>query len=52
MGLFLVLVSVVPELARLSTILIGKCTLHELVSVRKLLAVQLILEIRCQTYKS
>jgi hypothetical protein len=33
--LFLVLVSTVPELARLSMILVGQRTLQELVSVRK-----------------
>jgi hypothetical protein len=43
--LFLVLVSAVPELARISTILIGQRMLQELVSVRKLLPVQLIPEI-------
>jgi hypothetical protein len=42
MVLFLVLVSVVPESAGLSMILIGQCTLQELVSVRKLLPIQLI----------
>jgi hypothetical protein len=50
--LFLVLVSVVPESARLSTILIGQRMLQELVSIRKLLPIQLIPEIRCQTCKS
>jgi hypothetical protein len=50
--LFLVLVSVVPKLARFSTILIGQCTLQELVSVGKLLPVQLIPKIQCQTFKS
>jgi hypothetical protein len=49
--LFLVLISVVPESARLSMILVGQCML-QLVSVGKLLPVQLILEIRCQTCKS
>jgi hypothetical protein len=49
---FLVLVSAVPKLARLSTILIGQRMLQELVSVRKLLPVQLIPEILCQTCKS
>jgi hypothetical protein len=52
MVLFLVLVSVVNESARLSMILIEQCMLQELVSVRKLLPVQLIPEIRCQTCKS
>jgi hypothetical protein len=52
MVLFLVLVSTVPESVRLSTILIGQCKLQELVSVRKLLPIQLIYEIRCQTCKS
>jgi hypothetical protein len=50
--LFLVLVSIVPESARLSMILIGQRTLQELVSVRKILPVELIPEIRCQTCKS
>jgi hypothetical protein len=43
--LFLVLVSAIPESARLSMILIGQCTLHEFVSVKKLMPVQLIPEI-------
>jgi hypothetical protein len=50
--LFLDLVSAILELTRLSTILIAQRTLQELVSVEKLLPVQLIPEIRCQTYKS
>jgi hypothetical protein len=50
--LFLVLVSAIPELARLSMILIGQCMLQELVSVGKLLPFQLIPELRCQTCKS
>jgi hypothetical protein len=50
--LFLVLISAVPESARLSMILVGQRKLHELVSVEKLLPIQLILEIQCQTYKS
>jgi hypothetical protein len=50
--LFHVLVSTIPESARLSTIVIGQHTLHELVSVRKLLPVQPIPEIQCQTCKS
>jgi hypothetical protein len=52
MVLFLVLVSAIPESARLSMILVGQRTLQELVSVEKLLPVQLIPEIRCQTCKS
>jgi hypothetical protein len=47
--LFLVLISAVPESARLSTILVGQRTLQELVSVGKLPPVQLIPEIQCQT---
>jgi hypothetical protein len=39
MVLFLVLFSAVPELARLSMILLGQHTLEELVSVRKLLPI-------------
>jgi hypothetical protein len=50
--LFFVLVSALPESARLSMILVGQRMLQELVSVKKLLPVQLIPEIRCQTYKS
>jgi hypothetical protein len=50
--LFLVLVSAVPKSARLSTIFVGQRTLQELVSVGKLLLVQLIPKIRCQTCKS
>jgi hypothetical protein len=49
---FLVHVSTVPKSARLSMILVGQRTLQEFVSVRKLLPIQLIPEIRCQTYKS
>jgi hypothetical protein len=47
--LFLVLISAVPESARLSMILVGQRTLQELVSVGKLPPVQLIPEIQCQT---
>jgi hypothetical protein len=47
-----ILINIVPESARLSTILIGQCTLQELISIGKLLPLQLISEIRCQTYKS
>jgi hypothetical protein len=48
----LVLVSVVPESGRHGMILIRKQMLQELVSVRKLLPIQLILEIWCRTCKS
>jgi hypothetical protein len=49
---FVVLVSAAPESTRLSTILVGQHTLQELVSVRKLLPIQLIPKIWCQTCKS
>jgi hypothetical protein len=50
--LLLILVSIVSESARLSQIFVGQCMLQELVSVKKLLPIQHIPEIRCQTCKS
>jgi hypothetical protein len=50
--ILLIVVSIVLESARLSMILKRQHMVQELISIRKLLPLQLILEIRCQTCKS